>query len=156
MPLALVSRALPPMVLASRVCPLLPVATGGGVFGVATKTAVSASAMTDTAPTAPITRRPTSSPDTAPQPSTANAATSMMAATMPAVVRTSVKPNNPSFSESRYPPRTPSANSAPAAYASRRPVRGIAMARPKAAIICSRNSGPMVGIELYPVRYRSR
>src|SRR5215472_14815081 len=30
------------------------------------------------------------------------------------------------------------------------------MASRKAAIICSRNSGPMVGIELYPVRYKSR
>ena len=152
----LVSRAWPPMVLASRVCPLPPVATGGGVLGEATKTPVSASATTDTAPTAPITRRPTSSPDTMPQPSTAKMATSMIAATMPAVVRTSVKPNNPTFSDSRYPPRVPIPNAAPAAYASRWPVRGITMASRKAAITCSRNSGPMVGIELYPVRYKSR
>ena len=80
----------------------------------------------------------------------------MIAATMPAVVRTSVKPNNPTLSDSRYPPRTPSANNAPAAYASRRPVSGIVTASRKAEIICSRNSGPMVGIELYPVRYKSR
>ena len=32
-----------------------------------------------------------------------------------AVVRTSVKPNNPTFSDSRYPPRVPIANAAPAA-----------------------------------------
>ena len=83
-------------------------------------------------------------------------ATSMIAATMPAVVRTSVKPNKPTLSDSRYPPRVPIANAAPAAYASRRPVSGIAMASRKAEIICSRNSGPMVGIELYPVRYKSR
>ena len=154
----LVSRSLPPTVLASRVCPPAcpPVATGGGVLGEATKTAVSAIAIAETAPTSGSARRPMPRPDTAPAPSTAKVAMSMIAATMPAVVRTSVKPNNPTLSDSRYPPRVPIANAAPAAYASRWPVSGIATASTKAAIICSRNSGPMVGIELYPVRYKSR
>ena len=39
----------------------------------------------------------------------------MTPATMPAVVRTSVNPNRPTFSVSRYPPRVPIANPAPAA-----------------------------------------
>ena len=80
----------------------------------------------------------------------------MIPATMPEVVRTSVKPNRPTLSDSRYPPRVAIENPAPAAYASRCPVAGIATARPNAAMICSRNSGPIVGIELYPVRYKSR
>ena len=91
-----------------------------------------------------------------PAASTAKMAMSMIAATMPAVVRTSVKPNNPTLSDSRYPPRVASPNPAPAAYASRRPVSGIATASRKAEMIWSRNSGPMVGIELYPVTYKSR
>jgi hypothetical protein len=47
---------------------------------------------------------------------------------MPAVVRTSVKPNRPTLSDSRYPMSVPIANAAPDAYASRCPVRGIAIA----------------------------
>ena len=39
----------------------------------------------------------------------------MIPATMPEVVRTSVKPNRPTLSDSRYPPRVPIANAAPAA-----------------------------------------
>ena len=91
-----------------------------------------------------------------PADSTAKAATSMIPATMPAVVRTSVKPNRPTLSDSRYPMSVPIENAAPAAYASRWPVTGIAMASRKAEMTCSRNSGPIVGIELYPVRYKSR
>ena len=56
--------------------------------------------------------------------STAKAATSMIPATMPEVVRTSVKPNKPTLSDSRYPTRVPIENAAPDAYASRCPVNG--------------------------------
>ncbi len=115
------------MVLASRVCPPPPpplALTAGGVFGVATKTPSSASAMTEAAATTGtgflMAGRPRRfSPDSRPADRTAKAATSMIPAMMPEVVRTSVKPNRPTLSDSRYPARVPIANPAPAAYASR-------------------------------------
>ena len=48
--------------------------------------------------------------------------------------------------------RQPAGDSA----ASRRGMASTASPRPKAAITCSRNSHPIVGIVRYPVRYRSR
>src|SRR5215472_1608195 len=88
--------------------------------------------------------------------SAAKAATSITPATMPAVVRISLKPNRPIHTDSRYPPRVDRANPAPAAARSRLPVASTAAARPNAVITCSRNSQPRVGIGRYPVRYRSR
>src|SRR6266851_3095066 len=45
---------------------------------------------------------------------------------------------------------------APAALTSQLRDTAIRMASPKAVIVCSRNSQPIVGIDRYPVRYRSR
>src|SRR5690348_10584509 len=93
---------------------------------------------------------------------TTKASTSTTPATMPAVVRTSLNPNSPVQTDKRYPPRVARAKPAPAAAASRLAttsrlgMTSTASPRPKAAITCSRNSHPIVGIVRYPVRYRSR
>ena len=94
----MVSRFTPPICLAFSVC--APLATGC-VFGVATKAPVSASAITDAAAVAASAWRPRFRARITAVASTAKAATSMIAATMPAVVRTSVKPNRPTFRDSR-------------------------------------------------------
>src|SRR5215813_12433600 len=86
----------------------------------------------------------------------AKPATSMIPATTPAVVRISVNPNSPVHTDSRYPPRVARANPAPAAAIRRLPAASTAAARANAVITWSRNSQPTVGIDRYPVRYRSR
>ena len=101
-PLALVSRFTPPTSLDFRTSG--PVATGC-VLGVETAATSSASATTEAAATAGRIRRPRSlaygRPGAAARASVAKAATSMIPATIPAVVRTSVKPNRPTHSDSR-------------------------------------------------------
>ncbi len=69
----------------------------------------------------------------------------MIPATIPEVLRTSVKPNRPTRSDSRYPPRVARANPAPAAAASHQPVAAIRAASAKAVMTWSRNSQPIVG-----------
>jgi hypothetical protein len=59
-------------------------------------------------------------------------------ATIPAVVRTSVNPNNPTRTDSRYPPKLAMANPAPAAAPTRLPETSTAVASTKAAMILQR------------------
>ena len=65
---------------------------------------------------------------------------------IPAVVRTSVKPNRPAHTHSRYPLRVATANPAPVAATILLSTASTAAARKKAVIACSRNSQPIVGI----------
>ena len=101
-PLALVSRFTPPSLRGLQTS--APVATGC-VFGVATATPSSASATTEAAaiggndPAAQV--QGSGRAGAAARASAANAATSMIPATIPAVVRTSVKPNRPNQIDSR-------------------------------------------------------
>ena len=88
--------------------------------------------------------------------SIANAATSISPAAIPALVRTSLNPNSPIRMASRYALSVDSANTALAAATSRLRVTSAVAARTKAAMNCTRNSQPIVGIDRYPVRYRSR
>ena len=93
---------------------------------------------------------------TAARASVAKAATSISPAAIPAVVRISLNPNNPIHTDSTYPPSVASANPAPAAAASQLRVTSTAAAKTNPTMTCSRNSQPIVGMDRYPVRYKSR
>src|SRR5262249_15040160 len=144
-------------------CPeAVDVAAGDELPAPTTATASSTTATTDTPPTirpvcgtgwgsppaprgAPARREAPGS--AARRASTAHPATSITPATTPAVVRTSRNPNSPNQIDSRYPPRVPRQNRAPAAAMSLLPVSASAP-RANAEITWSRNSHLIVGIVL--------
>ena len=119
-PLALVSTVTPPTLAVFSVTAPWP-AAGGGPLALATATPSRARASTDTAPTAPISTdtaectratlraaeliHPSASragpAAAAARASVAKAATSISPAAIPALVRTSLKPNSPTHTASR-------------------------------------------------------
>ena len=130
-PSASVSRVTPPTVVVFKVTEA-PAAAAAGAPALATATPSRANAATETAPTAVITsdiaasarassrmpglaRRPdgrAAGAMSAARPSIANAATSISPAAIPALVRTSLNPNSPIRTASRYALSVDSANTA--------------------------------------------
>src|SRR5712671_7215534 len=133
-PLALVRTSTPPILAVLRVAPTSAAATGDPP-ALTTATPSRARAATETALTEPTTRdialcalararrgAPLARAGpavTAASASVAKAATSIRPAAIPALVRISLKPNNPIQTASRYAPRVDSASAALAAAASR-------------------------------------
>ncbi|HEX6450341.1 MAG TPA: hypothetical protein VF060_12880 [Trebonia sp.] len=130
-PLPLASTVTPPScsVFSSGRAPAA-LAAGAGLPALTTAMPSRASATRDR----PATAGPTPGMPSCSLASTANAATSIRPATIPAVVRTSLNPNKPIQTERRYPPRVAAANPAPAAAASRLPDASTTAARTNAAI----------------------